>query len=118
VTEDAGKARAMNPDDATGILPHGTPGGRSLSRWSTSAQLVVRTTHRELAYRWTAPRSPALRLLMVPVLLGVTVLVLAVGLVALAFFLVALAVAAVVLTVAAGVLAFAMRFLRPRRTRG
>jgi Flp pilus assembly protein TadB len=95
--------------------PRRSPAGRSLAHWGTRAQIVVRTTQRELGYRWTAPRSPALRLLTLLLLLGATLLVLVIGLLALALFLVAAAVAVVVLAVAAGLLALAMRFSRSRR---
>jgi Flp pilus assembly protein TadB len=98
--------------------PHGTSDGRSLARWGTRAQVVVRTTRREFAYRWTAPRSPAMRVLGLPLLLVATLLVLAVGVVAVALFVVTAAVAILVLAVAAGFFALATRFSRNGRSSG
>ena len=95
--------------------PHGTSDRRSFARWGARAQVVVSTTQREFAYRWTAPRSPAMRMLAVPLLLGATLLVLAVALVALAVFVVAAAVAILVLTFSAVFVALATRFSRSRR---
>jgi hypothetical protein len=73
--------------------------GRSLGRWGTRAQIVVSTTKRQFAYRWTAPQSPALRMLVLPLFLGAALLALLVGVLAVALALVAAAVAILALAV-------------------
>jgi hypothetical protein len=45
---------------------HEPPDGRGLARWETRAHAVVNTTRREFVYQWTAPRNPAVRLLLAP----------------------------------------------------
>lgn len=97
--------------------PQGTPDGRSLTGWGTRAQVVVRTTQKELTYRWTAPRSRVARVLTVPLLVGATLLVLALGLLAAVIALVAAFVAAVVFAVVAGVFMLTLRLSRWRHTR-
>jgi hypothetical protein len=43
-----------------------TPEGGALARWETRAQAAVKTGRRQFVYRWTAPRSPVLTLILVP----------------------------------------------------
>jgi uncharacterized membrane protein YgcG len=61
--------------------------------------VVVRTTRRELAYRWNAPRSPAARLALVPLFLVAVVLLVLLGALAVALMLVLSVVALIALTV-------------------
>jgi len=72
--------------------------GKTIARWGARARVVAGTTRREFAYRWTAPRSPAQRVLVAPLLLVA-------GLVAIlvALFLLALMLAFALLLVALSV---------------
>jgi hypothetical protein len=48
------------------------PQGRALAHLGTHAVIVMvaHTSKRKFAYWWTAPRSPVLRVLVAPLLLG------------------------------------------------
>lgn len=51
---------------------------RSLSHWETRAHGVVNTAGRQFVYQWTAPRSPLLRFVFVPLLIVAALLMLVV----------------------------------------
>jgi hypothetical protein len=72
-------------------LPGDLPEHHPLVRWGTRANVVINSTRREFAYRWTTPRPPVLRIALLPVVLaaGLFLLLLGVVLVALALALAA-----------------------------
>jgi hypothetical protein len=83
---------------------------RLVTRFGTQAQVAVGATRRQFVYRWTAPRSPVLRALVLPLFLAAGLAVLLLALLVLAAFLVlAVAAAAVAL-----ILATARRGVRRR----
>jgi uncharacterized membrane protein len=84
-------------EDVGVVSPRPRSSGRQLTRWGTRAHLVVRTTRREVAYRWTTPRSPALRVLVAPLFIGGLVLLLLVGALAMVLALVGAVLAVVAL---------------------
>jgi hypothetical protein len=76
-----------------------TPDNRS-ARWGTRAQVVLSTARREFSYRWIAPRSPALRVLVAPLFLGATLVTLLLGMLVVVLMFVAAAFAVILLAVA------------------
>ena len=83
-------------------------------------RVAVSTGRRQFVHVWTAPRSPAARVVVAPVLLLATLLILAAGLVALlAFVTVALVIAFFALLIRAPVAAIrGRRDLRDRKRPG
>ena len=80
------------------------------------ARVVFGTGRRQFVHVWTAPRSPAARVVVVPLLLLATLLILAVGLLALlALVAVAFVVAFFVVLVRAPLAAFRARSGPPAR---
>lgn len=72
-----------------------------VTHFGTQAQVTVAATRRQFVYLWSAPRSPVLRALLLPLFLlaGLAVLLLALFLVA-AFLVLAVLAAAVAIVVA------------------
>jgi hypothetical protein len=64
------------------------PGIERVARFVTGSSSVVRTTRREVTYRWSAPRSPAVRLLLAPLFFVALLLLVMLGVVVLALTLV------------------------------
>jgi hypothetical protein len=57
-----------------------SPGDRALARWEARAHAAVTSGRRQVVYQWSAPRSPALRLVVAPLLVLALLLVLVLGL--------------------------------------
>jgi hypothetical protein len=90
-------------------LPARRSGDRSLTVWEGRARVALSTRRRAFSRVWTAPRSPAQQVLIVPLLLCVALVIVAVGLIAILIGALALAVAAVVVLVATPFSALAKR---------
>jgi uncharacterized membrane protein len=88
---------------------------RSLAHWGAQAHVAVAATGRRFAYRWTAPRSPALRALTLPLFLGVGLVLLVLAMLVLAAILVVAAAAVVVFAIASGIKLVAARIPLARR---
>jgi hypothetical protein len=69
--------------DESVTLPAGRPSDRPQPGLDTRARVVFGTGRRQFVHVWTAPRSPAARVVVVPLLLLATLVILAVGLFAL-----------------------------------
>ena len=90
---------------------------RLLARWGGHAHVAVAMTRHEIAYRWTAPRSPAVRALALPLFLGAGLLLLLLAVLFLAAFLLVASVIVGVLAVASILRLIADRTGRTRRNR-
>jgi uncharacterized membrane protein len=88
---------------------------RSLAHWGAQAHVAVAATGRQFAYRWTAPRSPALRALTLPLFLGVGLLLLVLAMLVLAALVVLAAAAVAVFAIASGLKLVAARSRLARR---
>ncbi len=75
------------------------PERRAVARFGNRTSVVVTTTSRQFAYRWSAPRSTVWQVALAPVFLGTALLMLLLGALALAFMLAALILAAVGLAI-------------------
>jgi hypothetical protein len=93
-------------------LPASRPDADPQSGLEGRARVVFGTGRRQFVHVWTAPRSPAARVVVVPLLLLATLLILAVGLLAL------VALVAVAFLVAVCVLLVAAPLAAIRRSRG
>jgi hypothetical protein len=83
---------------------------RLVTRFGTQAQVAVASTRRQFVYQWTAPRSPVLRLFVLPLFLVAALAVLLLFLFLVAAFL--------VLAVTAGVVALVVATARRGLRRG
>ena len=81
-------------------LPAKRPADRPEAGWDGRARIIYASGRKQFVHVWTAPRSPAARIVVVPLLLLAALLIVAVGLLALLVLLaVAVLVAFVVLLV-------------------
>lgn len=74
---------------------------RLVTRFGTQAQVAVASTRRQFVYQWTAPRSPVLRLFVLPLFLVAALVVLLLALFLVAVFLMLAVIAGAVALVVA-----------------